>query len=110
MTEGPSQRFDPLPVAHIPEGDGPAAELRAELRMAQELLTVREARAGQGEPIAPPAASITHPRLACLGDQQLRDHIARLERDLSDVQRQTVSPQHCTLNGQLDYPDEEGER
>lgn len=101
--EEPPQRVEPLPVPRIPEGDELDDELRAELRMARELMAVREAQEGQGAPVALPAPLITRPRLACLSDEQLRDHIARLERDLSDVQRQIVKPQDFTLTGRLDY-------
>ena len=101
--EQPCQTIDPLPVAETPRGDGPAAELRAELRMARELLAVREARTGQGQPIAPPPSSVTRPRLAALSDSQLRDHINRLERDLADAQRGFEKAEYAPLNGRLDY-------
>lgn len=107
MTDARRPQMEVLPVARVADGDDPEHELRAELRMARELLAVREARSGQGQPPAPPANKITHPRLTRLGDAQLRDHIARLERDLADAQHGFENEEYSQLNGRLDYQSEE---
>lgn len=68
MTDARRPQMEVLPVARVADGDDPEHELRAELRMARELLAVREARSGQGQPPAPPANKITpptHPARRC---------------------------------------------
>ena len=78
-------RYIPEPTPHVPEGDDPADELRAELRSAREMLALVEGLDTMRGPARMPTEMVVLPRHRGLSERQLSDLIARLERDLADV-------------------------
>lgn len=93
----------PEPVPFVPAGDGPDAELRAELRAAKEQLALMEATQTPRGPPRMARNRVTHPRLQGLSLDQLRSHIQRVETDLRDA----TSPRGFE-NIQHEEPEDDG--
>lgn len=72
-------------IPYKPESECEGDVLRAELRAAREALVVKEAGDGPSRPPVVPAQMVTHPMHRGLSEDQLRDLVERLERDLRDL-------------------------